>query len=71
VLILVVFVPPQVFQDLFASFRVSTGVIVAFVISIPALASLPPRSRAWFWLPTILWMSAWWILLPLAFQSQF
>jgi hypothetical protein len=71
VLAVVVFVSASVFQDYYASFRVTTGVVVAFVIGIPTLAALLPRERVWFWLPTILWMSAWWTLLPTAFQSQF
>ena len=29
------------------------------------------QSQSGFWLPTAVWMSAWWALLPLAFQSQF
>jgi hypothetical protein len=71
VLAVVVFVAPAIFQDYFASFRVTTGIVVAFIIAIPTLAKLLPGARAWFWLPTILWMSVWWDLLPAAFQTQF
>jgi hypothetical protein len=71
VLGVVVFVSASVFEDFYASFRVTTGVVVAFVIALPTLEALLPRGPAWFWLPTVLWMSAWWTLLPVAFQSQF
>jgi hypothetical protein len=71
VLVLVIFVPQQVFEDEFSSFRVSTGIVVAFVLAIPALASLLPGARAWFWIPAALWMTVWWDLLPNAFQTQF
>jgi hypothetical protein len=71
VLVVVVFVAPGIFQDYFASFRITTGIVVAFIVAIPTLAKLLPGARAWFWLPTILWMSVWWDLLPAAFQTQF
>jgi hypothetical protein len=71
VLAVVVFVAPAIFQDFFASFRITTGIVVALILAAPTLAKLLPGGRAWFWLPTILWMSAWWDLLPAIFQTQF
>jgi hypothetical protein len=67
----VVFVPAPVFLDIYASFRVTAGIVVALVLAIPALARMWPASRTWLWLPVVAWMAAWWSLLPLAFQSQF
>lgn len=70
-LALVVLVPPAVFSDYYASLRVGTGVVVAFVVAIPALMALVPRSRTWVWLPVVFWMAPWWQLLQIIFQSQY
>ena len=67
----VVLVPAPVFLDIYASFRVTAGIVVALVLAIPALAALRPGARAWLWLPVIAWMAAWWTLLPLALQYTF
>lgn len=71
VLFCVVFLPAAAYADLYSTPRVASGVIVAFVVSLPTLMTLRPSSRVWLWLPVVAWMAPWWVLLPGAFQNPF
>jgi hypothetical protein len=67
-LVFVVFLPAAAYDDYAAAGRISTSVVLAFLLSLPALARVFPTTRAWMWLPTIAWFAPWYALLPLAFD---
>ena len=69
-LVFVVFLPTKAYEDYASAGRISTGVVLAFVLSLPALARVFTTTRAWMWLPTIAWFAPWYTLLPLAFDAQ-
>jgi hypothetical protein len=71
VLFCVVFLPAAAYADIYSTPRIATGVVLAFVLSLPALTALRPSGRVWLWLPVIAWMAPWWDLLPGAFQNPF
>jgi hypothetical protein len=64
VLILVVFLERPAFNDISSAGRITTGVALAAVLSLPYFAG---RFRAWFWAAAVLWL--WpmlsWFFLPL------
>ena len=58
----VILLPAAPYADIYASSRVTTGVVVSFVIAIPALTQLRPSFR---WVGAVLvvaWMAPWWVL---------
>ena len=69
-LIFVVFLSAKAYEDYISAGRISTGVVLAFLLSLPALARVFPTTRAWMWLPTIAWFAPWYVLLPLAFDAR-
>ena len=62
VLLLVVALPKPTYVDYLASGRVATGVVVAFVLCIPAL--LREGRIASIWVPISLWLLPWYTVLP-------
>ena len=61
-LLFVVLLPAPAYEDIYASSRVTTGVVMGFVIAIPALTQLRPSFR---WLGAVIvlaWMAPWWVL---------
>ena len=56
------------YDDYASAGRISTSVVLAFLLALPALARVYPTTRAWMWLPTIAWLAPWYVLLPLAFD---
>jgi hypothetical protein len=66
VLVLVVLLPDPSYDDYKASGRITTGVLVAFLASLPLLVQRR-ASPAWIWLPLVFWLAPWWDLLPTAF----
>jgi hypothetical protein len=68
-LVFVVFLPAAAYDDYSSAGRISTSVVLAFLVSLPALARVFPTTRAWMWLPTIAWFAPWYVLLPLALDA--
>ena len=61
-LLFVILLPAPPYEDIYASSRVTTGVVMGFVIAIPALTQLRPSFR---WLGAVIvlaWMAPWWVL---------
>ena len=69
-LIFVVFLSAAAYEDYASAGRISTSVVLEFVLSLHALARVCPTTRAWMWLPTIAWFAPWYALLPLAFDAH-
>ena len=67
-LLFVVFLPAAAYEDYASAGRISTGVFLAFLLSLPALTGVFPTTRAWMWLPTVAWFAPWYVLLPLALE---
>ena len=67
-LLFVVFLPAAAYEDYASAGRISTGVFLAFLLSLPALTRVFPTTRAWMWLPTVAWFAPWYVLLPLALE---
>lgn len=65
VLVLVVLLPEPSYVDYAASGRIATGVVLAFLLCLPAvLARHLPRA----WLVMALWLAPWYSLFPSAFE---
>jgi hypothetical protein len=61
-LLFVILLPAPPYEDIYASSRVTTGVVMGFVIAIPALTQLRPSFR---WVGAVIvlaWMAPWWVL---------
>ncbi len=61
-LLYVILLPAPPYEDIYASSRVTSGVVMSFVIAIPALTQLRPSFR---WVGAVLvvaWMAPWWVL---------
>jgi hypothetical protein len=69
-LLFVVLLSAAAYMDYASAGRISTGVVLAFLLSLPALTRVFPTTRAWMWLPTIAWFAPWYVLLPLAFDAH-
>jgi hypothetical protein len=69
-LLFVVFLPAAAYEDYASAGRISTGVFLAFLLSLPAMARVFPTTRAWMWLPTVAWFAPWYVLLPLALDAN-
>jgi hypothetical protein len=67
-LLFVVFLPAAAYEDYASAGRISTSVLLAFLLSLPALTRVFPTTRAWMWLPTVAWFAPWYVLLPLALE---
>ena len=65
-LLFVVFLPAAAYEDYASAGRISTGVFLAFLLSLPALTGVFPTTRAWMWLPT--WLSRPCLLLRLPLE---
>lgn len=66
VLVLVVFLPSPSYVGYLASGRISIGVVVAFVLCLPAVLQRGKVAQAW--LPIVLWMLPWYTVLPVALK---
>jgi hypothetical protein len=64
VLLLVVFVERQSFNDISSGGRITIGVVLAAMLALPFLA----RLRAWIWAAAALWLTPmlYWFVLPVA-----
>ena len=62
VLVLVVLLPGTSYINYLASGRIATGVVVAFVLCLPAILSEGRVAQAW--LPIVLWLAPWYTVLP-------
>jgi len=62
VIVLVLLLPKPTYVNYLASGRVATGVIVAFLLCIPAL--IREGRVAQVWLPVVLWLLPWYSVLP-------
>jgi hypothetical protein len=69
-LVFVVFLPAAAYEDYASAGRISTSVVLAFLLSLPALTRVFPTTRAWMWLPTVAWFAPWYVLLPLALEAN-
>jgi hypothetical protein len=68
-LALVVFLPASAYDDWKSAGRLSTGVVLAMVLSIPALDGVLRASRTWLWLPVVAWFAPWYDLVSRIFES--
>jgi hypothetical protein len=62
VLVLVVLLPGTSYVNYLASGRIATGVVVAFVLCLPAVLAAGRVAQAW--LPVALWLMPWYSVLP-------
>jgi hypothetical protein len=69
-LVFVAFLPAAAYEDYSSAGRISTSVVLAFLLSLPALTHVFPTTRAWMWLPTVAWFAPWYVLLPLALEAN-
>lgn len=69
-LLFVIFLPAAAFEDYSSAGRISTSVVLAFLLALPALTRAFPATRAWMWLPMIAWLAPWYVLLPLALEAS-
>jgi hypothetical protein len=69
-LLFVVFLSAAAFEDYSSAGRISTGVVLAFLLSLPALTRVFPATRAWMWLPMMAWFAPWYVLLPVALEAN-
>jgi hypothetical protein len=60
----VVLLPTAAYEDIKSALRLSTGVVLALLLALPALGRVLPASRAWFWIPVVAWFAPWYWLLP-------
>ena len=68
--VFVVLLPAKAYEDYASAGRISTSVVLAFLLALPTLVRAFPTTRAWMWLPTIAWFAPWYTLLPLAFDAH-
>jgi hypothetical protein len=66
VLVLVVLLPEPSYADYDASGRIATGVILGFLLCLPAVAAAGRLTQAW--IAVVLWFAPWYALLPTAFE---
>ena len=69
-LVFVVFLSAKAYEDYASAGRISTSVVLAFLLALPALSRVFTTTRAWMWLPMIAWFAPWYTLLPLAFDAH-
>jgi hypothetical protein len=69
-LVFVVLLSAKAYEDYASAGRISTGVVLAFLLSLPALARVFPTTSAWMWLPMIAWCAPWYDLLPRALDAH-
>lgn len=65
VLVFVVLLPPYSYHQIFASSRITTGVVLAALLCLPIFDKLMGKNRWWFWVSAALWLS----FLPYAVAS--
>lgn len=56
ILLFVVFLPSGSYDNIFGSVRVTAGVVLAALLSVPALDSMTGRRRSWLFACAILWL---------------
>jgi len=66
VLVLVVLLPEPSYADYDASGRITTGVVLAFLLCLPAVFAA--RRAAQAWIVIVLWLAPWYAVLPVAFE---
>jgi hypothetical protein len=66
VLVLVVLLPEPSYADWDASGRISIGVVLAFLLCLPAIAGAGRLAQAW--IVALLWFAPWYSLFPSAFE---
>ena len=66
VLVLVVLLPEPSYDDYAASGRITLGVVLAFLLCLPAVLARGRAAQAW--IVTVLWFAPWYALLPVAFE---
>ena len=66
VAVLVVLLPEPSYVDYDASGRIATGVVLAFLLCLPAVVA--SRRLAPAWIVVVLWFAPWYTILPAAFE---
>jgi hypothetical protein len=66
VLVLVVLLPEPSYADYDASGRIATGVVLAFLLCLPAVLRAGRAAQAW--IVVVLWFAPWYAILPTAFE---
>jgi hypothetical protein len=66
VLVLVVLLPEPSYADYDSSGRIATGVVLAFLLCLPAVARANRLAQAW--IVALLWFAPWYSILPTAFE---
>ena len=69
-ILFVVLLPSSAYADIKSAPRVTTGVVLALLLALPALARLLSPSRAWLWVPVVAWFAPWYWLLPAMLDSK-
>jgi hypothetical protein len=62
VVVLVLLLPEPSWTGYLASGRIATGVVVAFLLCIPAMLQSARVAQVWF--PIVLWLLPWYTVLP-------
>ena len=65
-LVLVVLLPEPSYADYDASGRITIGVVLAFLIALPAVVAAGRLAQAW--IVALLWFAPWYSLFPTAFE---
>jgi hypothetical protein len=66
VLLFVLLLPFVSYYEYFATGRATAGVILAALLSLPAIDRLTTRNRSWLWISSVLWLMPWYALVPQA-----
>ena len=69
-LLFVVLLSAAAYEDYSSAGRISTSVVLAFLLALPALARVFPTTRGWVWLPIMAWFAPWYVLFPLALEAN-
>ncbi len=69
-LVLVVFLPAAAYNDWKSAGRLSTGIVLALLLSLPALGRVLPASRTWLWVPVVAWFAPWWGLVSTILEAR-
>lgn len=60
----VVMLNPLTYGNILGAARVSTGIVLAAILCLPAFERCTGRNRTWFWISCMLWFAPWPSLLP-------
>jgi hypothetical protein len=69
-IVFVVLLPASSYEDIKSALRISTSVLLALVLALPALARVLPVNRTWLWVPLVAWFAPWYWLLPAALDPR-